>query len=432
LLSAAALIVGLSLATPESMASMAPRLSSDLDGDGTAEVVTASASNGAVRLKVENGATKRAATAKAPAPAQDVVRVALTAAALGAPGSLLEVTASTDASECLSVWRYKDGALTRLPIRGAGGRELADCATPGADGGGAWTHRWERPALDAPSVLVRERTTTVPRGRLRRRETYAFAGFSLDLDPARSTTDVDGLPIPSWYDARYYSQKGLDLLYNRFDLAAFRATPRLTFETDHESGVFNLRLVSPAGELVAPVDSFSSVTTEGTATLAARDGEKTIRASVRLGGDGSVPVEIQLDGLGAGLDGSYGPAGAWLGQSRQVFPSAADEIASEHLSGVWGTPQGGTVRLQRDGAPPYRLRVDDAVFVLDFDHPPKAADLALLPTDGSRRGWGILLEGPNAIDRVPLDCESGADGSSCRADGPSVRLRRMGARINVR
>jgi len=109
------------------------------------------------------------------------VRVSLTAAPLGSPGSLLEVSATTDASECLSVWRYHDGALTRLPIRGVGGRALADCATPRSggspsrgDGAAAWTHRWERPAADAPSVLVRERTTEVARGTLRNRETYPF------------------------------------------------------------------------------------------------------------------------------------------------------------------------------------------------------------------------------------------------------------------
>src|SRR5262249_47779732 len=154
-----------------------------------------------------------------PAPAQDVVRVSLTAAPLGTPGSLLEVSATTDASECLSVWRYHDGALTRLPIRGAGNRALPDCAS--LSGGAAWTHRWDRPAPDAPSVLVRERTAEVARGTLRRRETYAFAGFSLDLDPERSGADVNGIPIPAWYDARYYTQKGLQQLYARFDLAAF-------------------------------------------------------------------------------------------------------------------------------------------------------------------------------------------------------------------
>jgi hypothetical protein len=423
----AALIVGLALATPESMA---PRLSADLDGDGAADVATATATRGVVNLEVRGG-TKNAAAAraKAPAPAEDVVRVSLTAAPLGSVGSLLEVAVSTDASECLSVWRYKDGALTRLPIRGAGGRALPDCAPPGD-----WTHRWERTAPDAPSALVREETTKIARGTLRRRETYAFAGFSLDLDPARSTADVDGVLIPSWYSARYYTQKGLDLLYSRFDSAAFRATPRLTIETDPAKGVFELRFTTPAREVVAPVESFSSVVAEGTASIVARAGDDTVHASIRLGGDGNVPVEILVDGLGSELDNFYGPAGAWHGRARQVFPSAADEMASEHLTGTWGTPKGGKVQMQFDGAPPYRMRVDQGLFAVDFDHTPKSAgaDVALLPTDGSRRGWGITLEGPNALDLFPLDCGAGGDGSGCRPDGSSERLRRLGARINVR
>ena len=462
MLPAAALIVGLSLTTPERVASlttpesiaslttpesmasmttpesMIPRLSADLDGDGKAEAVTASASRGAVNLTLEGGSAKRAITAKAPAPAQDVVRVSLTAAPLGSPGSLLEVSATTDASECLSVWRYHDGALTRLPIRGVGGRALADCATPRSggspnrgDGAAAWTHRWERPAADAPSVLVRERTTEVARGTLRNRETYSFAGFSLDLDPERSGADVNGVPIPAWYDARYYTQGGLQQLYARFDVPALRAMPSLVIESDRDRGIFNLRFRRGSEEIVAPVESFSSVRAAGTASIVARAGEKTVHADVRLGGDGSVPYQLRVDGLEPELDQLYGPAGAWEGRARHVFPSAADETVAEYLDGDWRTPQGGKVTMGADGAPPYRVRVEEHVYTLDFDHAPKGADIALLPTDGSRRGWAIVLAGPNGLDRLPIDCESGSDGSACRPDGSPERLRRIGARINV-
>jgi hypothetical protein len=420
---AAALVAGLALATPESMA---PNLSADLDGDGVAESVTASAGRDVVDVRVTGGAAKKTVSAKAPAPAQDVVRVALTAASLGAVGSLLEVRASTDGAECLSVWRYKDEKLTRLPIRGLGGRELPDCARPGE-----WTHRWERPAPDAPSVLVRERTEKSDGATLRRRETYAFAGFSLDLDPKRSATDVNGLPIPSWYDAKFYTHDGLERLYGRFDMASFRATPRLSIVTDRDRGVFSLRFWTPTREVVAPVESFSEVPSEGTAILVAHAGTQTVHATVRLGGDGTVPVEIVVDGLDRELDARYGPAGAWHGRGVEMFPTAADEVASQHLTGDWGTPKGGRVQVRLDGAPPFRVRVDQNVYALDFDHPTKDADLTLLPTDGSRRGWGLVLEGPNALDRVPLDCEAVAAGSACRADGSSERLRRMGARINV-
>lgn len=411
---------------------MAPRLSADLDGDGKAEVVTASASRGAVTLTVEGGSAKRAITAKAPAPVEDVVRVSLTAAPLGTPGSLLEVSATTDASECLSVWRYRDGALTRLPIRGVGGRALPDCATlRSGSGGGAWTHRWERPAADAPSVLVRERTKEVARGSLRSHETYAFAGFSLDLDADRSGADVNGIPIPAWYDARYYTQSGLKQLYARFDLPAFRAMPSLAIESDRDQGTFNLRFRRGSEEVVAPVESFSSVRAAGTASIVARAGEKTVHADVHLGGDGSVPYQVRVDGLDPELDQLYGPAGAWEGRARRVFPSAADETAAEYLGGDWRTALGGTVTMGPDGAPPYRVRVEERVFTLDFDHAPTGVDLVLLPTDGSRRGWALVLAGANGLDRLPLDCESGRDGSACRPDGSPERLRRIGARINV-
>jgi hypothetical protein len=422
-LGAAALIAGLALATPESMA---PSLSADLDGDGVAESVTASAERDAVAVRVTGGAAKKTASAKAPAPAQDVVRVSLTAAPLGAVGSLLEVLASTDSTECLSVWRYKDGALTRLPIRGAGGRELPDCGAPGG-----WTHRWERPAPDAPSALVRERAEKGEAGTVRRKETYAFAGFSLDLDPRRSSTDVNGLPIPSWYRATFYTHEGLERLYGRFDMASFRATPRLTILTDRDRGVFSLRFTLPAREVVAPVESFSEIPSERTATLVAHAGDRTVHANVLLGGDGTIPVEIVVEGLGSGLDGLYGPAGAWHGRGVEMFPTAADELVTQHLTGDWATPKGGRVQLSFDGAPPFRVRVDQSVYAVDLEHPARDADLALLPTDGSRRGWGLVLKGPNALERIPLDCDAGAAGSACRADGSPERLRRMGARINV-
>ncbi len=419
---AAALLVSVRLASAE----MAPSLSADFDGDATADTATAESQRGAVRLRVGNGASGKTASASAPAPAGDVVRVALTAAPLGSVGSLLEVLASTDVSECLSVWRYQAGALTRLPIRASGGRPLPDCAPPGE-----WTHRWERAAPDAPSSLVRERTIVVDGRTLRRRETYAFAGFSLDLDPRRSTTDVDGLPIPAWYDARFYSPEGLDRLYARFDLTGFRATPYLEIVADRERGIFTLRFASPSGELLLPVESYAAVATEHTASLVARAGEKTVLAKIQLAGDGSVPIEVRVNGLGPVFDTLYAPAGSWHRQARDVFPTAADEIASQYLTGTWSASQGAKVRLQLDGSPPYRLQMDKGVYAVDFDHPAKATDLTLLPTDGSRRGWGLVLKGPNALERFPLSCEPSAGGAACLRDGPEELLRRMGARINV-
>ena len=200
---------------------------------------------------------------------------------------------------------------------------------------------------------------------------------------------------------------------------------------DRERGVFTLRFSSPSGELVLPVESYSAVATEHTASLVARAGEKTVLAKIQLAGDGSVPIEVRVNGLGPALDTLYAPAGSWHRQARNVFPTAADELASQHLTGTWSASRGGMVKLHFEGSPPYRLQMDEGVYVVDFEHPAKATDLTLLPTDGSRRGWGLVLKGPNALERFPLSCEPAAGGAACLADGPPEPLRRMGARINV-
>ena len=118
----------------------APTVSADLDGDGTAETVTASASKKGIRVEVRDARGKRVAEAVAPSPAGAVVPFTLTTAPIGSSGSLLEVAAATDSSECVSVWRLRDGALNRVPIRDASGQPLPDCGAPG------WTWRWESEA----------------------------------------------------------------------------------------------------------------------------------------------------------------------------------------------------------------------------------------------------------------------------------------------
>lgn len=426
MLPAAALIASLALAESEPMT---PSLSADLDGDGTVETVTAKPGRGVVRLDSRSGAKKKA-SATAPAPPADVVRVSLTAALLGSPGSILEVDASTDTSECVSMWRYRDAALTRIPLRDASGRELPDC-----EPAGIWTRRWERDDANAPSVFVRERAESVERGRLLRRQVFVFAGFSLDLNAGRSSAAIEGIPIPRWYPARFYTVAGLDLLYRRFDLPKFRVTPTLRIVTDRERGVFALRFRTPTGEIVAPVEAFSTVPADASASILARAGEKTVRARVRLGGDGNVPVEVRIDGLDPELDVIYAPAGTWRGDVRHVFLSAADEIAAQYLTGSWSAPGGRTVPIEIEGSPPYGVRFDGASYRMEMDASPVAADFALRPVAESAGGrpWGVRLRGPNAIERIPLVCAVAAEGGAgeCRPDGPPETLRRLGARVNV-
>ena len=405
---------------------MTPSLSEDLDGDGIEETVVATPARGAVRLEVRGGsAKKKIAAVPAPAPAADVVRVALTAARIGSTGSLIELVASTDASECISVWRYHDAALTRIPIRNAQGRALADCEAPGV-----WSHRWERETKDAPSVWIRERTEPVERGTLRRREVFTFAGFSLDADPKRSGAEIDGVPIPAWYASRLYTLPGLDMLSQRFGLAKFHSLPQLRIVTDRDRGLFELRFQTPRGQIVASVESFSFLPSESTAALSARAGEKTVRATIRLGGEGSVPVEAQVNGLGPEFDFPYAPAASWDGRVRRVFPSAAEEIAFQYLGGAWAGRDGGPVQIQSEGPPSNRVRIDKALFTLDLDNAPPKTDFALRPAEGSGRVWGVVLHGPNALERIPMVCGAGV-GSACRSDGPAETLRRLGARINV-
>jgi hypothetical protein len=418
------LLLGLALILALAADPLSPTLAVDLDGDGTEETVTAAPARGAVRLEVRDSGGKKVAKAKAPAPAGDVVQVELTAGSLGSPGSLIEVAASTDASECVSVWRFKDGVLARLPIRGAAGRQLPDCGRPGE-----WTRAWEREAEGRPSALVRERTEKVEGGVLRVREVFAFAGFSLDEDPRRSGSEINGVPIPSWYRAIFYSRPALEILYGRFDLSRMRSQPTLSIEAHRERGVFALRFTGPGGEFTAPVES--SEGQKARAALGARVEGKTVRASVSLGGDGSVPYEIEVEGLGAPFDQIYAPAGSWRGGSREIFPTAADEVAAEDLAGIWLDPGGKNTAIATEGAPPYRLRLGKELYAMDMARAQPPLDLLLLPAEPSGRPWGIILRGPNTLERVPLAC-TGQGAAECRAEGPREKLRRLGARMNVR
>lgn len=402
---------------------LAPSLAVDLDGDGSEETATAAAARGAVRLEIRDAAGKKLAEAKAPAPAADVVHVALAAGSLGSAGSLLEVSASSDASECVSIWRYKDRAVARMPLRSADGKDLPDCARLGE-----WTYGWDRRAEGQPAVFVREQSVQVATGALRVREAFVFAGFSLDQDARRSSWDVNGVPIPQWYDATLYTRSALETLYGRFDLAKMRSEPVLSIATDRKRGVFALRFSGPKGEVTAPVDSYAA--RSGVATLGARLGDRTANVSVRLVGDG-VPFEVVVGGLGAPLDQEYAPAGARHSGSVKVYPDAPDELASEYLAGLWGDPHGAQQTIAIDGAPPYRVRMGAAVYAVDMARAKPPVDLVLLPTEASGGTWGIVLKGPNAFERIPFAC--GADAAAgCRAEGPGEILRRLGARVNAR
>lgn len=404
---------------------LAPSLAADLDGDGREETVTAAPARGAVRLEVRDAGGRRLADAKAPAPEADVVHAALSSGSLGSAGALVAVTASTDAAECVSVWRYRDKTLSALPLRGADGKDLAACGPPAV-----WTYRWETEGEGRPAAFVRERSEKTAQGTLRVREAFGFAGFSLDADAKRSSAEIEGIPIPAWYDAVLYSTGALEMLYARFDLSRLRPEPTLTILADRKKGVFALRFSGPDGAVTAPVDAYAA--RKGEATLGARVGGKTAHVAVRLGGaDGSIPIEVEVSGLGAPWDQVYGPAGSYHGRAREVFPSAADELASQELAGTWIDTRGGQMSIALDGAPPYRLRVGPDLYTLDLDRTDRPMDAVLLPAAGKGRAWGVVLRGKNVLERIPCVCPDAPPAAACRADGAAERFRRLGARANA-
>jgi hypothetical protein len=400
-----------------------PTVSADLDGDGAAETVTASPSRGGIRVEIRDAGGRKVADARAPAPPGDVVPFELTTASIGSSGTLLQVSAATDASECVSIWRLRDRALSRVPIRDVSGKPLPDCAPPSG-----WTWRWESEA-GKPSVLVRERTQKVDGGTLVSREAFAFAGFSLDRAAARSGGEINGVPIPAWYAGTLYTRAALEILYARFGIDAMRRETELTILTDASRGVFALRFRGRGAELAAPVDSFALSGAE--ATLGGRAGDRTAHATVRLSGeDLSVPIEVRVDGLGAPYDGVYSPAGAWRGGARQVFRTAVDELTSEQLAGIWNTPKGERITLAVDGDSPYRIRDGAAIFATDLAGARPPVDVLLRPAAGAGPGWAVTLRGPNGLERAPCRFESAA--APCTPAGPAETLRRVGARLNVR
>ena len=415
----------LALALAAEPSAIAPSVSADLDGDGRVETVRASASRGSVKLEVTDPAGRRLSDAKAPAPPGAVVPLTLTTAPVGSAGALVVLTAATDSMVCRTVWRFRDGTLSLLPIRDAKGKALPDCSPPG------WKEEF-RKEEGAPAFLVREKTEKTTAGTLRTRETYAFAGFSLDFDAARSSSEIEGIPIPSWFAATLYTRGALETLYGRYGLAAMRAETTLRIVTDASRAVFELRFDGKAGPVLAPVQAYAK--SGDTATLSLRGGAagSSAQAIVRLSGEkGDVPLEVQVTGMGAGFDGLYSPAGSWRGGARQVFAGAADEIASEQLAGMWTDARGKSQTIATEGDPPYRVRMEGALYRVDMEHAAAPVDLLLLPDGASGRPWGVVLRGANGIERIPLVCTGEGAAFACRNDGDGEILRRMGARVNV-
>ena len=401
-------------------------LTADFAGDGRAETATARLSGKTVALEIANADGKRVASADAPAPGgSGKSAVFLTSGALGSAGSLIDVVAASADEKCHSVWRFHDGALSRLPIQ-HGAETLPDCARPGG-----WAERWENKAKGSPAVWVRERARETPRGAHREYEVYAFTGFALELDALRSTAEIAGIAIPAWRDYVLYSKSALDLLSSRFDLSDFRSAPRLRVRADRSAGVFDVELKDHAGKLDAAVTAVKpgGGTNEVTLTVQTENGPRDLHVTAR----GGVVMEVRVTGLSPRWDALYVPASRFTGSAIEVYARAEDETAANHLVGLWTSERGEQLALNVVPGVPGVLDMRRSQVEVSLDSVPAGADVLLIPRDGSAPAWALVLKGNNGFDRVPVKCGGPSAGAwSCEASAQAEPFHRVGGRMNAR
>ena len=406
----------------------AATLTTDLDGDGSLEMVAVSAEGRQARIQIRDPSGLPLAEALSPAPGSRNPRVVLSTGSLGSAGALLEVGVSDAESGCRAVWRYREKTLTRVPAAGPGG-PLPDCALREE-----WSYRWERPAPDAPALYVRERSRARPRGTHREVEFYRYTGFRLELDAARSLSEIAGVAIPDWSEPVLYQKSALEHLNDKFDLSPLRSAPRLSIVADRAGGRFEVRLRDPAGEESFPVTALSRE--EGKNEFRLSAGEPPSAASVRLvlSRDGRIPLEAVLKGFGPRYDNPYTPVTRVAETQLRVFGSAEQELAEELLPGTWSGGKGNPLVVVPIGGSPPAVRIGKSEAAVDIARAPRGTDFLLVPRDGKPPSLGILLKGPNGIELVPVRCSPARKGKEpvCSAAGPGNAWRRVGSRLNVR
>jgi len=378
-----------------------------------------------VRLEIANASGKGLAKADAPSPGGRP-EIALAAGSIGSVGALLEVAASAGGTVCRSVWRYRDGSLTHLPILDGSRKALPDC-----EPAGQWLVRWDE-SQNSPARYVRERTRETPRGRLHETRVFDFKGFELTLDPKRSGAEINGVPIPDWYRAELYPKAVLETLFDRYGLSGLRKAPRLRFEIDPDQGVFALVLRDREGELRLPVTASKPIEgSEPGVELAA--GEPAVRAAVTLA-RGSIPQDVVVHGAGERFDRAYAPVIHWNPRQIRLYPDAEQELCAEVLPGVWATDANERVAITAGGAPG-AVRFGNTEVQVRIDGAPDGTDLLLVPRDGSPPAQALTLRGANAFVRMPVVCAAGAPSAAvpdCRVDGPGQGFKRIGSQLNVR
>ena len=421
------------LAPPLAAAAPSPAppaaLSVDLDGDGALEQVSAIAKRRAARVEVRSAASgKVVARADVPVPGSKtdgIPEINFSAGSLGSAGALLEVVAASGAQECRSVWRLREKSLLRVPL--AASPPASDCAPRGE-----WSYGWDRPAEDSPAEYRRERTRETGLGPHRRVESFRYAGFRLEVDPARSFSEIRGVRIPSWYAATLYRRSALEGLYAHYDLSALKKSPRVRFVTDPEQGIFAARLLSSAGERMLPVTKLERGAEGNEILLTLGSPESPVRARVALAGKPGVPSEVTLQGAGSDADVLYTPATLITEGGLHMFATAEDALVSTSLVGTWSGQNAEKVTMTLASNEPVLLGIGDLQFAVEVDRAPDGIDALFVPKAGGVPTSGLILRGPNSIERVPVRCEKAAAPFRCHPAGPPEVLRRVGGRVNSR
>jgi hypothetical protein len=394
----------------------------DLDGDGTAETVLARGSGSRADLTVESASGRRLGRVRVPSPASGTEAVAVSAGSLGSAGALLEVETFGGGETCRSIWRLRESALDRVPLR-AGAAEIPACDREG------WSVSWEVPDGAAMSVYRRTRESNVDERTLATRQVFQWTGFALEIDPARGSATLDGMTIPRWPPAEMFPLDTLPRIHEAFDFGPVRAAPRLFLETEPDAGTFRARWKDAAGELVLPVRSSSRES--GLLRLDASEGDTaaTLQVVVRNG----LPVEATVLGLGKRFDRVYVAVTRRQTDRVMLYPTADEDIAREILPGTWSGLAGGRVVIESASGGPARVAMDGQTYRVSMRDAPSGTDVALIPAEGSGPAWALDLRTPVGFVRAPAQCAAEAAGAAerCRTTGPPGELfKRVGARVN--
>lgn len=411
------------LATGASLQSQ-PALTAELDGQGERETAAVVITGRTVALEIRDARGGLLARESVPSTGQASPRVALSLGPLGSAGALVEAAVSGEGAECRTLWRYRERRLTRVPLLGPSG-PVPDCGPP------EWKYRWERPAEDAPALLMRERSRKRGNGVFREVEAYRYAGFRMEPDAGRFTSSINDIEIPGWRDVTLYPRQLPDRLAERYDLSPFRTEPRVRLFADRAEGVFELRFEDGSRKRSFPVTAARPGDSKSDVLLTV--GTEGARIRVLVSGDGAIPLEATVQGLDVRLDLAYVPVTHLKSSGLRVYDSAEQELAEEFLPGTWDD---GKARLAvtLDSAAPPRLRLDKSEVALSLAQAPAGVDVLLLPADGSSPTLGILLRGSNSLVEVPVRCTSSGQPATllCESRGPGRAFHRVGARLNVR